>query len=235
MPETTVVWAHCNSCTRQTRHELLFVTSVRDDREVTAPQWDDAGHIYLDTYELIQCLGCQTVTFRQTFVVEGYEDQTRTLTFFPPRVSRRLPKWKDDLAEPLQDIINQVYAALHLDHSALALMGARAVVDMIIIDKVGDRGSFQSKLQALQTEGYIGSRARNVLDAALDTGNAASHRGHNPPSGTVNEVMDIVENLLEAIYRHDGIAERLRASTPQRSRGGLRAVDPSKDESDTAS
>jgi ethanolamine ammonia-lyase large subunit len=106
---------------------------------------------------------------------------------------------------------------------------------MIILDKVGDRGSFQAKLQALQSEGYIASRARNVLDAALDAGNAAAHRGHNPNADTVNEVMDIIESLLEAIYRHDGIAERLRASTPQRSRKHLRVVDPTSEGSGSAS
>jgi hypothetical protein len=196
-------------------------------------EWSSEVIAGSDTFDVLQCLGCESVTFAHQVVVPSLDHDETTL--YPPRVSRRQPKWHRDLPLDLGEIVRQVYTALQNGHGALALMGARTIVDMIILEKVGDRGNFHAKLQALQAEGYIASRARNVLDAALDAGNASAHRGHNPDADTVNEVMDIVESLLEAIYRHDGIAERLRASTPQRSRANLRVVDPTPDGSGSAS
>jgi hypothetical protein len=45
-------------------------------------------------------------------------------------------------------------------------------------DKVGDVGTFEQKLKALEDDGYVSKRNREVLDAALDAGNATAHRGH---------------------------------------------------------
>jgi len=78
-------------------------------------------------------------------------------------------------------------------------MGARTLVDMAILDKVGDVGTFKQKLEALEADGFVSKRNREVLDAALDAGNATAHRGHRFDPESVNQVMDIVENLLQAI------------------------------------
>jgi hypothetical protein len=71
-----------------------------------------------------------------------------------------------------------VYRSLAADNVRLPMMGARALVDMLIVQKVGDVGSFQQKLAALERKGIVGSQGRDVLSAALDIGNAAAHRGH---------------------------------------------------------
>ncbi len=98
------------------------------------------------------------------------------------------------------------------------MMGARTLVDMAILDKVGDAGNFQQKLEALQDQGFIGKRNREVLAAALDAGNATAHRGHTFKSTEVNQVMDIVENLLQAVYVLENAAEKIKTATPPRKK-----------------
>ena len=98
-------------------------------------------------------------------------------------------------------------------------MGARTLVDMAIIDKVGDAGTFAQKLTALEEQGFVSKRNRDVLGAVLDAGNASAHRGHKFKHEEVNQVMDIVENLLQTIYVLEPSAQKLKTATPARSKG----------------
>ena len=95
-------------------------------------------------------------------------------------------------------------------------MGARTLVDMLMLDKIGDVGSFQHKLEQLEKRGLVGRQNRNFLAVALDAGNAAAHRGYQPKKEQLNHAMDIVENLLQAVYVLEGAAEELKKSMPQR-------------------
>jgi hypothetical protein len=97
-------------------------------------------------------------------------------------------------------------------------MGARTLVDMVIMEKVGDAGTFEAKLKELEGQGFIGARNREVLAAALDACNATSHRGHKFESKEVHQVMDIVENLLQAIYVLERAAQKIKTSTPPRKK-----------------
>ena len=112
-------------------------------------------------------------------------------------------------------IFDEVYAALHADSRSLAMMGARALVDMVILEKVGDVGSFPQKLTALEGGGYLSRSNRETLEAALDVGNAAAHRGHRPKPEHVQSVMDIVENLIQSTLLHS-ISAEIKGATPKR-------------------
>jgi hypothetical protein len=97
------------------------------------------------------------------------------------------------------------------------MMGARTLVDIVILEKVGDVGGFGQKLKELEAAGFVSSKNREVLEAALDAGSAAAHRGYAPKESDVNLVMNIVENLLQAVYVLHDAGEKLRKATPARS------------------
>ena len=138
---------------------------------------------------------------------------------FPPSTARRRPVWESQLPWPLQHLIREIYDALHSGGRRLAVMGARTLVDMAIIDKVGDVGTFEDKLKTLENQGFVSKRNREVLDAALDAGNASAHRGYQFKPNEVNQVMDIVENLLQAIYVLQPAADKIKSVTPPRKKG----------------
>lgn len=114
--------------------------------------------------------------------------------------------------------MQEIYRSLDADNKRLPMMGARTLVDMLMVDKVGDVGTFDEKLKKLESLGFISLKNRDLLNAALDVGHAAAHRGHAPQSHEVNAVMDIVENLLHAVYILPDMAESLTKTTPQRHR-----------------
>ena len=113
-------------------------------------------------------------------------------------------------------------------------MGARTLIDMLMLDKVGDVGTFAQKLEALEQGGFLSTQGKSVLKAALEVGNAASHRGHEPSSVEVASVLDIVESMLQAAYVFPKIAEDLARTTPGRGKkekiaealGGMKPQSP---------
>jgi hypothetical protein len=174
--------------------------------------WGDAS--WSDKYDLLRCAGCEAVSMRHVDWFEPTEETS--VRIYPPRVARRKPNWLGTLPSETERLMKEVYAALDANSRALAMMGVRAVVDMVLVSQVGDSGGFAAKLKLAEQAGTISKKNREVLEAALDAGNAAAHRGHVAKTEDVQAVMDIVENLLQAEYHLQSLAERLRETTPPR-------------------
>jgi len=139
-----------------------------------------------------------------------------TIDYYPPITSRPLPKaWLSHLPDEMGDLLLEVYIALSSDCRRLALMGARTLVDLYMTEKLGDIGGFAQKLGQLEAQGFVSKVNREYLEAALEIGHAAAHRGHEPKAAEVEHVMDIVENLLQN-YVLEHSAATLRATTPSR-------------------
>ena len=83
-------------------------------------------------------------------------------------------------------------------------------------------GTFQSRLEALEAKGFIGGANREILRAALETRSAAAQRAYAPTSEIVNEIIDIIENLLQAAYIFPKSLKRIKRSTPRRTARKIR-------------
>jgi len=104
------------------------------------------------------------------------------------------------LEEKYQEVLQEVYIALDANTRFLAAFGARTALDMLIVDKIGDIGSFKEKLNKLESKGYIDSTERELLDAVTEAGNAAAHRGYAPDERLLSSVIDILESVFDRIY-----------------------------------
>ncbi len=200
-----IVWINCNSCGHDTKHAIRSShTAVRDDFI------EEAGDTAEErtTFAILQCLGCEEPSVKESTEHEAYG--TAIPRFYPPRISRRTPPWKSKLPQDISAVVDEVYRALQADSPRLATMGARTVVDLVILDKLGDVGSFAEKLAELENQGYVGRRNREFVSAALEAGSAA------PDIADLNRVMDIVESLLESVYVLADAADQLRQVTPPR-------------------
>jgi hypothetical protein len=209
--------AHCNTCLTETKHEVV----ARRTKEYVDFSQDGAQVVFhaKDTFEMLQCCGCEGIALKRHY--KGDDDPEGSTEYYPPRVSRREPEWMKGLAlwwqaSDLQFLLREIYAALHSGSTRLAMMGARAVVDLVMLHKIDDIGGFGEKLDKFEAEGLVGRKDRKVLEAALDAGHAAVHRGHCPDAKQVNQVMDIVEHLVQSVYVLGEEAEELRKSVPAR-------------------
>lgn len=206
------IWSHCNDCGQETRHNLI--TMIRRARSFD----NDEYTVEVGTnWRVLQCCGCEEITLsRVDWCSEDDPTDKYTPIYFPPRVSRRKPEWLEGGDAPeYQGILDEIYRALHADSRRLAIMGARAVIDIAISRKVGDRGSFSAGLNALEQANLLSKQERPLIETAFDAGSAAMHRGHLPTVTDINTVIDIVERVVHAEVLEKK-ATSLAATTPKR-------------------
>lgn len=208
------LWSHCNECGHETLHKVVKLISKSRDYD------EDRYTVSVGSnWRFLQCGGCQEVVMSRTdWCSEDDPHDSYVPTYFPPRVSRRKPEWLSQHPE-LNDylgLFEELYAALHADSRRLAMMGARAVMDMAITQMTaGDQGGFTAGLNALESDRRLTSEERQLIEAAFDAGSAAMHRGHQPAAGDVNTVIDIVERIVHAEVLKKKAME-LAAATPKR-------------------
>jgi hypothetical protein len=205
---------HCNECGHETLHELVKV--IRKSRDYD----DDRYTVSVgSTWRIFQCCGCEEVLMsRVDWCSEDDPSEDYVATYFPPRVSRRKPAWLTEHPE-LNDYIelfDEVYTALHADSRRLAMMGARAVIDMAITRMLGeDPGNFTVGMKELVAAQRLTEEERELIDAAFNAGSAAMHRGHQPAEDDVDTAIDIVERVVHAEVLKKK-AKALADATPKR-------------------
>ena len=218
MKQGDITKAHCNTCAGERNHIVVNAHRVEVDDETL-------GEHGFDSYDLLKCAGCERITFRHTHE-SSYEPDEKgeivpTVSYYPPAMFRRRPKWL--LALRLRSshsfippLLDEIYTALHNDCLSIAAMGVRALLERVMIDRVGDHQSFIANLSEFQKQGFIGARQREALDATLDFGHAAIHRNYAPSKHDLRHALDITEHIIEGVYASDARAAALKKNTPPR-------------------
>jgi hypothetical protein len=210
---TKVEWIHCNQCLHPTKHSIIAHHKHIDE----GPQEDWGCPWWEIEHTLFICCGCESITLRRHLEHSEWEEHSET-EFYPPQVSRRQPKWHDKLPYEIQELLCEIYTALHSNSRRLALMGVRTVIDIFMLDKIGeDIGTFNQKLQALVDRGYLGSQQKDILNVALDAGHAAAHRGYQPSPEVLNHTIDVVESLLQS-YALEKDSNLVKGEIPSKSK-----------------
>ena len=91
----------------------------------------------------------------------------------------------------LAGLLHEIYQAIRGTQHRLAAMGIRALLEQIMVSKVGDRGSFFEHLNSFQELGYISLVQRDSLNNILETGHGAMHRGYRPKEADLILALDI--------------------------------------------
>jgi len=217
-----ITQAHCNRCGHSTNHDIL----ASDKWE--SPNEREDGCVPYDLHEMLKCRGCETVTLRVTSG-EGTTDECPNVVYYPPAMARRVPDWAGEInlaALGLLDgptvplgiwsLMREVYVAVQNGSRRLAAMGIRAALESVMIDKMGDKGTFSDNMDAFQAADYLNGRQRGHLDAVLEAGHATIHRGWQPTDSQIVILLDITEAIIEGAYLHDQPADILSRSIPPR-------------------
>lgn len=216
-----ILKAHCNKCRGLTN------SWVRAEHTVTG---NDGPISWSDSFEVLQCCGCDTLSVRQEHWFSewdemDYDEYGRMVmrpgikeVYFPAPTVRAKPEWFDTIGdEVLRNVLDELYAALNAGLNVLASIGVRTLLDRASYLLIGDpRGGFEGKLSALQTGGHISVQEKTTLEAVADTGNASAHRGYTPTVERLGHIVDIIENFLHRAFVLAGAAEDIRKATPAR-------------------
>ena len=215
--------SNCNKCGGPKNHTVLH-------RENTS--WDeDLGHgnsIWgTDTYLLVKCGGCDDVHLRhESSFSEDHNDGEPTVIHYPPALSRQMPEWIGGLGwvvgsstrSTIASFLREIYAALQNDSRRLAAMGIRAVLELVMIDKVTDHGAIGKNVTEFLAAGYVPVVSHDLFkDTMIEAGHAAMHRSYQPTKEHLEVLMDLTEWLIVSIYVHPARAAKVKANIPQRS------------------
>jgi hypothetical protein len=200
--------AHCNNCGPYRTHSVL----ARVERH-----WDDdeARIDGTDVYQLLECGGCERVTLRHdswnSYETDEDGQLTTTTVYYPPAISRKQPEWLTGARgpfflafnHPIRRLMSEIYSAVQNDSPALAAMGIRALIEHVMVEKVGDEGAIGRNIAKFISEGYIAPKSQELFrDFLIESGHAAMHRAYFPKSSDILAMLDIVESIIETIYVH---------------------------------
>jgi hypothetical protein len=117
-------------------------------------------------------------------------------------------------------LLTEVYSAVQNDLRCLAAMGIRAILEVVMRNKVGDQRTFKVLLDEFQKAGYLSTRQAGSLDSILEAGHAAIHRGWEPTDEDIAALLDITEAVIETTYLHERRAQALEKRVPRRPKPG---------------
>lgn len=220
---------HCNRCLHNTNHAVLYSTTVRWGEDVGYGASIDGA----DTYSLIQCRGCDNIRMvHEHWFSEACDEEgpIQNRDYHPPNVVRQKPdwlKWHIPLrARDLVELIDEIYRAVGVNAYRIAVMGVRALVERIMIEQVGDQGSFEKNIALFFDGGYVaGLQQQMFRETLIEAGHAAMHRSWAPSKEDLDTLLDIVEALIKGIYvdpaRAVEVGKRIPPRNPQGGKGGI--------------
>ena len=205
-PSPLRINSYCYQCGGDREHEVLCSDKEQTDYEYESNSFVTFGSEAL----LLKCCGCKFVSLRKgAWSSEATDDCGRpeiSFEYFPAPCSKPMPTWLVNLLEQGDtsfkfQCLADVYAAFSSGHTWLACVGARSVLEHVMIEQAaGDQGSFARNLSAFQAAGHINPGEKHRFETVLEAGHAATHRGFRPKQDEVSLVLDLLSNVLERVY-----------------------------------
>lgn len=219
----------CNGCKHHTNHCILKEYSRAWHQEDEPDMGIDfAG----GTWQIIQCLGCEAVTFREAWVTS--EDPEETVTYYPARSKDALPiKNTFNVPRSLTRIYREAIDAYNGRSFLLSAAGIRALVEGLcaqqkitdgpvvltdnngqpLLDAAGQPktkrlSNLQGKLEGLAEKGILTPQHVSALHETRLMGNEAVHELQRPDAEALKVAIEIIEHTFETVYE---IADKLEA------------------------
>jgi hypothetical protein len=223
MPTGDTKRLHCNACGQATLHTILHEEKLEWEDSVVV-QGEEMPINGGSTHRMVRCCGCEDVHFLTTsWFSENADEHGRPyldIHRYPPAIARRAPSWFSDLLSlppDTQTFLGEIYAALQNHSLRLCVLGIRALLEEIMIEKVGDQGALGRNIDAFIAAGFVAPKTEEIFRKnVIEAGNAAMHRGYRPRAGDVNTLLDITEGLVASIYVHPYRAAKVGKKIPPR-------------------
>jgi len=193
---------YCKECSGFTLHSLVssFDESGSEDCGGGSVDWNCKN-------QTIQCLGCQTVSFRtvSTFSEDMEYDHDgpyhpETIKYYPGRVQGVKTLESHLLPHTIQQIYKETVLSLENEQFILAGIGIRAIVETICKDLEAEGRDLYNKINALKDRSIVTQEGADTLHKLRVLGNSAAHevKAHN--SQQLELALQIIEHMLEGTY-----------------------------------
>ncbi|MDQ8188543.1 DUF4145 domain-containing protein [Pelagicoccus sp. SDUM812002] len=205
----------CVRCEGKTNHTVL--QSVIRNISENYMNWSG-------TYEVIQCLGCESISFREEIyfseLAEPWPGGSNGIevSLYPKRTEHTRPQKPTYHAPPtVRKIYKEVIDCYNNESYILCAAGLRAMVEGICASKGIKKGkveitledetkqtktltNIQGKISGLFEQGYLTKDHSDILHEHRFLGNEAVHELSSPTPEELNIAIDILEHTLEALF-----------------------------------
>lgn len=195
----------CTECTGKTSHTV--VVSVDKSGEESDGDW---SLMWDANYQIIQCNGCKTLSFRtvssnsedyyQVSETEWEHDEYENL--YPSRAKGR--KTLEDeifyIPTKIQRIYKETIQALNANSPILAGVGLRALIETVCKENNAEGKNLLLKIDNLVTQNILTPAGSTILHRIRTLGNDAAHEVKPHSEKQLGLAMDVVEHLLTDVY-----------------------------------
>ena len=190
----------CSSCKRPTNHKVLARHTISSD---------SGDYHCSDEFMLIQCLGCDRVSFRQefhdyeVFWQTGEDEWEHDITVHTyPNFLKRHNEISDtsDMPETVCRIYDESIIAIIEEAYTLAGLGLRATIEAICNEQNITGKDLQQRINKMQNQGLISKKDAQRLHSIRFLGNDAAHEIKKATKASVLVALKIIEHILLTLY-----------------------------------
>lgn len=212
----------CRNCGSETNHVILKSVDVRrtEDHPQELYWWNE------DSYQIVQCLGCDDVSFRKVYrdsenidgdPITGETWLDEDIVVYPSRiVGRNKLRRMNFLPWQVARIYDETHAALCSKQPILAGIGIRALVEAVCQQEQTAGKTLEQKIDDLVKLEVLTKSEAEMLHSTRLMGNTSAHEVKPHSEEMLNLAMDIVEHLLTNVY----ILPEVTIKLPRRNRAG---------------
>jgi uncharacterized protein DUF4145 len=194
----------CKECCRETSHSIISSYSeagYEDCGGGNGVDWDVRNQI-------IQCLGCEAVSFRviSTFSEDYDYDQegkmvlNETVKYYPGRSEGLKAISSYLLPENVQCIYKETILAIENEQNVLAGIGIRALIETICKDLKAEGKDLYNKINDLKEKSIVTNEGVDTLHKLRVLGNDAAHEVKEHNKQQLSVAIQIIEHMLDGTY-----------------------------------
>ena len=211
----TVIKADCEECTGEKEHTVI---SSYTDKGSQMIKEEGFGISWSNEYQIIQCGGCKTISFREkTYHSEDDDNDGRDPTkiyLYPER------KWNNKqpiemvyLPHAVSTIYWEVIKTYNNNCVVLCAVGIRALIEAVCkalkvegsyeLNKKGEnilKTDLEAKINGLVEKQYLAPHAAKILHTQRFMGNEAAHEIQQFQKKDLVTAIEIIEHCLEHFF-----------------------------------
>lgn len=207
MDEIQKIKTQCIDCQRETNH--LIVASKMY-------HFEENRYRYGKEYSITQCLGCDHISFLQTFhdyeisypveeimTPDGMDykyDYDKSYTNFYPDAQEIFRRLEKSLPDKLFEIYAETKKAYIQNLGIFTAIGIRSIIECICNDKKVSGKNLETKISNLKNLGNISKVDIEMLHSLRFLGNDAVHSINKSTKKDLTVAFKIVDHLIETIY-----------------------------------
>lgn len=194
----------CKECSKETSHKIIATYTELGTEDC------GGGHSvdWTEKNQIIQCLGCETVSFRVAstfsedwdFDRDGNAYYNETVKYYPARSEGLKAINSYLLPENVQRIYEETVLAIENEQNILAGIGIRALVETICKDLNAEGDSLFQKIESLGAKSIITNEGISTLHKFRALGNNAAHEVKKHNKQQLSLAIQIIEHMLDGTY-----------------------------------